>query len=130
MTRPPRTCSRKRSSGSSARSPRPAAGNAHAWLSRVATNLVVSQVRAPGGERHLADLDHDPLAASPEQLVLVTERDAEVRLAVDDLPTDARVALLLAARGFSGRRSRIRWAGPRGRFERSCADRGGGSAGA
>ena len=78
--------------------------NAHAWLFRVATNLVVSQVRrARTAERHLADLDHDPLAASPEQLVLVTERDEEVRLAVDDLPTDARVALLLAARGFSGR---------------------------
>ena len=78
--------------------------NAHAWLFRVATNLVVSQVRrARTAERHLADLDRDPLAASPEQLVLVTERDHEVRVALDDLPTDARVALLLAARGFSGR---------------------------
>jgi RNA polymerase sigma factor (sigma-70 family) len=78
--------------------------NAHAWLFRVATNLVVSQVRrARTAERHLADLDRDPLAASPEQLVLRTERDEEVRVALDDLPTDARVALLLAARGFSGR---------------------------
>jgi len=78
--------------------------NAHAWLFRVATNLVVSQVRrARTAERHLADFDHDLLAASPEQLVLLTERDAEVRVALDDLPTDARVALLLAARGFSGR---------------------------
>jgi RNA polymerase sigma factor (sigma-70 family) len=78
--------------------------NAHAWLFRVATNLVVSQVRrARTAERHLADLDRDLLAASPEQLVLLTERDAELRVALDDLPTDARVALLLAARGFSGR---------------------------
>jgi len=78
--------------------------NAHAWLYRVATNLVVSQVRrARTAERHLADLDRDLLAASPEQLVLVTERDEEVRVALDDLPTDGRVALLLAARGFSGR---------------------------
>jgi RNA polymerase sigma factor (sigma-70 family) len=78
--------------------------NAHGWLFRVATNLVVSQVRrARTAERHLVDLERDPLAASPEQLVLLTERDAEVRLALDDLPTDGRVALLLAARGFSGR---------------------------
>ena len=78
--------------------------NAHAWLFRVATNLVVSQVRrARTAERHLGDLERDPLAASPEQLVLVTERDEEVRTALDDLPVDGRVALLLAARGFSGR---------------------------
>jgi len=78
--------------------------NVHAWLFRVATNLVVSQVRrARTAERHLVDLDRDLLAASPEQLVLLTERDEEVRLALDDLPTDGRVALLLAARGFSGR---------------------------
>ena len=78
--------------------------NVHAWLFRVATNLIVSLARrARTAERHLADLDHDGLTASPEHHVLITERDQAVRDALDALPVDGRVALLLAAKGFSGR---------------------------
>lgn len=78
--------------------------NVHAWLFRVATNLIVSQARrARTAERHLADLGNEPVAESPEQHVLLTERDAAVRSALDALPVDSRIALLLAAQGFSGR---------------------------
>jgi RNA polymerase sigma factor (sigma-70 family) len=78
--------------------------NAHAWLFRVATNLIVSQARrARTAERHLADLGADRLVASPEQHLLMWERDEAVRAAVTSLPVDARIAILLAAQGFSGR---------------------------
>ena len=78
--------------------------NAHAWLFRVATNLVVSQARrARTAERHLADLGGERLVESPESHVLLTERDEALRSALTALPVDGRVALLLAAQGFSGR---------------------------
>lgn len=78
--------------------------NVHAWLFRVATNLVVSQARrARTAERHLAHLDPDPLVASPEQVILRFERDTALRAALSRLPVDARAALLLAAQGFTGR---------------------------
>jgi RNA polymerase sigma-70 factor (ECF subfamily) len=78
--------------------------NTHAWLFRVATNLVVSQARrARTAERHLAELRADRIVDSPEQLLLLWERDTAVRAAVTSLPVDGRVALLLAAQGFTGR---------------------------
>jgi len=77
--------------------------NVHAWLFKVASNVIVSQVRrARTAERHLSDLALDRLAASPEQYVLEAERDDEVRVALETLPVDSRLAILLAAQGFTG----------------------------
>lgn len=77
--------------------------NVHAWLYRVASNLVVSQVRrAQTAQRHRPELAGERLAPSPEQHVLAAERDDAVRSAVDELPVDARMALFLAAQGFTG----------------------------
>lgn len=77
--------------------------NVHAWLFRVASNILVSTVRrARTAERHLGDLPHGELVASPEQYVLEAERDDAVRLALEALPLDGRLAILLAAQGFTG----------------------------
>lgn len=77
--------------------------NVHAWLFKVASNVLVSQVRrARTAERHLSDLVLDRLAASPEQYVLEAERDDAVHDALQGLPIDARLAILLAAQGFTG----------------------------
>ena len=77
--------------------------NVHAWLFRVASNLLVSSARrARTAERHLGDLAREDLVASPEQYVLEAERDDAVRHALQGLQLDGRLALLLAAQGFSG----------------------------
>ena len=79
--------------------------NTKAWLLRVASNLIVTSVRrrnvAERWKRFVArsEIDH----ASPESTVLQHERDARVQAALGELPRDARVALLLAAQGYSGR---------------------------
>ncbi|HET7728002.1 MAG TPA: sigma-70 family RNA polymerase sigma factor [Candidatus Limnocylindrales bacterium] len=77
--------------------------NVHAWLFRVASNIVVSSARrARTAERHLGDLARGDLVASPEQYVLEAERDDAVRHALQALPLDSRLAILLAAQGFTG----------------------------
>lgn len=77
--------------------------NVHAWLFRVASNILVSSARrARTAERHLGDLAHGEIVASPEQYVLEAERDDAVRHALQGLPLDGRLALLLAAQGFTG----------------------------
>lgn len=79
--------------------------NTKAWLLRVASNLVVTGARrrsvADRWKRIIArpEVDH----ASPESTVLQRERDVRVHAALGELSSDARVALLLAAQGYSGR---------------------------
>ena len=77
-----------------------------AWLYRAATNLAMSR------GRHLqvvARVDHvlrarytEPRDASPDVEVLRRERRGDLDRALDQLTTDARVALLLAAHGVDG----------------------------
>lgn len=75
--------------------------NVGGWLHRVCANLIVSR----GRRRSVADRmrglllrrDTEP---SPEELALASERDRALALALSKLPPDARVALLLAARGM------------------------------
>ena len=75
--------------------------NIGGWLYRVAANLIVSR----GRRRSVADRmrglfvrrDHEP---SAEDLAITSERDRTLALALSRLPADARVALLLAARGM------------------------------
>ena len=75
-------------------------GNVGGWLYRVLSNLIISR----GRRRSVADrmrsllVRHD-LEPSPEDLALANERDRTLALALSKLPPDARVALLLAARG-------------------------------
>jgi len=77
--------------------------NVHAWLFRVASNVLVSSVRrVRTAERHLGDLANEQLVESPERYVLEAERDDAVRRALEALPLDSRLAILLAAQGFSG----------------------------
>lgn len=79
--------------------------NIRAWLYRVASNLILNRAR----HAHVADRVRrawsggEDAEASPEWLALRSERVAELRLALARLPRDARIALLLAANGFSGR---------------------------
>lgn len=76
--------------------------NVGGWLFRVAANLIVSR----GRRRSVADRmrfllirrDHEP---TPEEEALAGERDRILARALSRLPADARVALLLAARGMT-----------------------------
>jgi len=78
--------------------------NVHAWLYRVATNVVLSEGRrSRTAERHLGHLVTTEVGGSPEQRALEIERDDALRAALAGLAVDARAALLLAAQGFSGR---------------------------
>lgn len=79
--------------------------NVRAWLYRVTSNIVINRAR------HLAVVDRvrrawsgdEEFEDSPEMHSLRAERTALVRAALEHLPRDARVGLLLAANGFSGR---------------------------
>ena len=79
--------------------------NVRAWLYRVASNLVINRAR------HLLVVDRlrqawrgeDEYGESPEQHALRSERSERLRAELERLPRDARVGLLLAANGFSGR---------------------------
>jgi RNA polymerase sigma-70 factor (ECF subfamily) len=73
------------------------------WLYRVAANAAISRSRHGAVWTRLVPrlLDRrEPV--TPEREVLRTERDTELHRALDDLPADARAALLLAAQGFDG----------------------------
>lgn len=75
--------------------------NLGGWLYRTCANLIVSRAR----RRMVADrmrsllLRHDA-DPTPEDLALRDERDRILALALSRLPADARVAVLLAARGM------------------------------
>lgn len=79
--------------------------NVRAWLYRVTSNLIINRARhariADGVRR--AWTGGEEAEVSPEWLALRAERTAELRLALERLPRDTRVGLLLAANGFSGR---------------------------
>lgn len=75
--------------------------NVGGWLYRVAANLIVSRGRRRTvADRAKALLLRRDTAASPEHQVLDNERDRVLATALSRLPPDARVALLLAARGM------------------------------
>ena len=95
-----------------------------AWLYKVCTNLVFSRSRRRAiasrwlqlvGRTERSDTDEPA-----EDAVMRRERHADVMRALDTLPRDHRVALLLAADGFTGRRSRGSSAEAKARHGRSC----------
>jgi RNA polymerase sigma-70 factor (ECF subfamily) len=74
-----------------------------AWLFRVATNLATSRARRRGvAARRASELLQRDVAPSPEEQLLEREAALAVHLRLANLPDDARLALLLAAHGFSG----------------------------
>lgn len=78
-----------------------APSNVGGWLYRVAANLIVSRGRRQTiADRARALLVRTDTEPSPEQDVLAHERDRTLATALSRLPADARVALLLAARGM------------------------------
>jgi RNA polymerase sigma-70 factor (ECF subfamily) len=77
--------------------------NVRAWLYRVVVNLARSRAR----RRLVADRWRNlfvvrDVALSPEDDVVGREEDAVLRTAIAGLPTEARVAFLLASDGRSG----------------------------
>jgi RNA polymerase sigma-70 factor (ECF subfamily) len=75
--------------------------NIGGWLHRVSANLIVSRGRRLGvADRMRALLNRTDAPLGPEAQVLANERDRTLALALSRLPADARVALLLAARGM------------------------------
>jgi RNA polymerase sigma-70 factor (ECF subfamily) len=76
--------------------------NVGGWLFRVCGNLIVSR----GRRRTVADrmrglLVDRSVAPSPEEAAVRAEKNSGVKKALAELPTDARVALLMAAEGYS-----------------------------
>jgi RNA polymerase sigma-70 factor (ECF subfamily) len=75
--------------------------NVGGWLYRVAANLIVSSGRRKTiADRARALLVRRDAQPSPEADAILHERDRTLALALSKLPPDARVALLLAARGM------------------------------
>jgi RNA polymerase sigma-70 factor, ECF subfamily len=75
--------------------------NPGGWLYRTCANLIISR----GRRRNVADrmralLVRRDVEPSPEDHALESERDRTLALALAKLPAEARVALLLAARGM------------------------------
>jgi RNA polymerase sigma-70 factor (ECF subfamily) len=74
-----------------------------AWLFRVAMKLAASRARRRGvAARRAPELVQHDVAPSPEEQLLAREAAHAVHLRLAGLPDHARVALLLAAHGFSG----------------------------
>jgi RNA polymerase sigma-70 factor (ECF subfamily) len=75
--------------------------NVGGWLFRVAGNLIISRGRRKSiADRARSLLVRHDTHPSPEQDALAHERDRTLATALSKLPADARVALLLAARGM------------------------------
>jgi len=75
--------------------------NVGGWLYRVCANLIVSRGRRQSvADRMRALLVRRDAEPSPEDHALRSERDRTLALALSRLPAEARVALLLAARGM------------------------------
>ncbi len=82
---------------------------ARSWLYRVVANLVVSRARhAAVAERAGPRLVALEGAHSPETELLDLERRSDLADALETLPGDARLGLVLAAIGFSGREIALR----------------------
>ena len=78
--------------------------NVRAWLHRVVHNLAVSQGRRATVRRRYAFtlMDHGE-PERPDEVVVREEAQVEVATMLRTLPDTTRVALLLAANGYSGR---------------------------
>lgn len=78
--------------------------NIRAWLYRVCANLAVSRARRIAvADRWLPRLLRSDTTAGPETEYLRAEGDRRLTAALDQLSNTERTALMLAARGFSGR---------------------------
>lgn len=76
--------------------------NLGGWLYRVAGNLIISRGRRRSvADRAKALLLRREVEPSPEDDALANERDRALARALSRLPADARVAVLLAARGMT-----------------------------
>ena len=78
-----------------------------AWLFRVASNLAISRARRHATANtymgRYGQTEHDgAVMDSPEATALRRERNETLERALNDLPADARVALMLSAHGFRG----------------------------
>lgn len=75
--------------------------NVGGWLYRTAANLIISRGRRNSvAQRVRGFLVRRDVEPSPEDQALRSERDRTLALALSRLPADARVALLLGARGM------------------------------
>jgi RNA polymerase sigma factor (sigma-70 family) len=80
----------------------PVPDNIGGWLYRVCANLITSRARRRSvAERMKALLIDRSTGTTPEDHVLRSDESARLREALSELPSDARVALLMAAEGFS-----------------------------
>ena len=76
--------------------------NIPGWLHRVCANLVISRARRQGvADRKKALLVDRSVGASPDEQIVRMDEGARLRVALGELPADARAALLMAAAGFS-----------------------------
>ena len=78
--------------------------NLQAWLFRVCSNLVVSGARRRNvAQRFISQITPRDTEVDAEYETLRREMSGTLLDALARLPTDARVALVMAANGFSGR---------------------------
>lgn len=78
--------------------------NLQAWLFRVCSNLVVSGARRRNvAQRFISQITPRDTEIDAEYETLRREMSGELIDALARLPADARVALVMAAHGFSGR---------------------------
>lgn len=76
--------------------------NLGGWLYRVVSNLIISRGRRKSIVNRLRQfLPAGSSEPSPEDLSITSERDRTLAIALSRLSPDARVALLLAARGMA-----------------------------
>lgn len=80
-------------------------GNVRAWLYRVVTNQVINRAKHLAvADRILRGWRRDyETSESPESTAIRAEQHQRLHDALETLSRDARVGLLLAAQGFSGR---------------------------
>jgi RNA polymerase sigma factor (sigma-70 family) len=72
------------------------------WLFTVCGNLIVSRGRRRSVATRMASLLADRRQVpSPEERAVRADDNARLTAALDDLPTDARVALLMSAAGYT-----------------------------
>src|SRR5688572_25709875 len=76
--------------------------NVGGWLHRVCANLVISRGRRQKvADRRKSSLVDRDVGASAEDQVIRSDESSRLRAGLAELPNDARVALLMAASGFS-----------------------------
>ena len=80
---------------------------ARSWLYRVASNLAMSRFRRKRVVNRFlgrfGGTEHGGETGSPESTAVRRERTAAMEQALASLPAEARLALVLAGQGFSGR---------------------------